>query len=173
VRREPALINRLRFLVRVVQRESENLAHTDKRLFERLFTAERAVRLEENPDEAERVDAFVGRFGRLQDTNGDKLLPAYLAAEGERTGTAMERLDRAEHLGLIPSADEWSAMRKLRNQMVHEYMEDREVLAKALQSGHGFVPTLRDVARALVHAIERRGWLENAAEKARGKGDAL
>jgi uncharacterized protein YutE (UPF0331/DUF86 family) len=30
-------------------------------------------------------------------------------------------------------------MRKLRNQMVHEYIEDPEILANALQSGHGFV----------------------------------
>jgi len=157
---EPSLINRLQFLVRVVERESEHLAHTDGRLFACPFTAERGARLEENPDEAERVDAFLSRFGRLQDTLGDKLLPAYLAAEGERPSTAMERLDHAERLGLIPSADEWFTVRKLRNQMVHEYMEDPEVLAKALRRGHDFVPTLRAVAQELTEVIERRGWLE-------------
>ena len=51
------------------------------------------------------MEAFVGRFGRLQDTLGDKLLPAYLAAEGEFPGTALDNLDRAERLGLLPSAD--------------------------------------------------------------------
>ncbi|HET7313244.1 MAG TPA: hypothetical protein VFJ08_02715 [Salinisphaera sp.] len=116
--------------------------------------------LQDNPDEAERVEAFVGRFGRLQDTLGDKLLPAYLSAEGESPGTALDRLDRAEQLGLLPSADEWLAMRKLRNQMVHEYIEDSNILADALNSGHRFVPTLLEVTQTLTQAIRRRGWLQ-------------
>jgi len=34
--------------------------------------------LENNIELAERVEAFVARFGRLQDTLGDKLLPTLL-----------------------------------------------------------------------------------------------
>lgn len=151
---------RLQFLVRVVQRESKHLAMTDGRLHEQPFTSARAIALEDNPDEAERVEAFVGRFGRLQDTLGDKLLPAYLSAEGESPGTALDRLDRAEQLGLLASADEWLAMRKLRNQMVHEYIEDPNILADALNTGHRFVPTLLEVAQNLTDAIRRRGWLQ-------------
>jgi uncharacterized protein with HEPN domain len=36
------------------------------------------------------------------------------------------------------SADGWMEMRRLRNQMVHEYIEDLAVLASALRSGHAF-----------------------------------
>jgi hypothetical protein len=151
---------RLRFLVRVIARECNHLQTTDERLYVQPFTAERAAALQANPDEAERVEAFVSRFGRLQDTLGDKLLPAYLIAEGERPGTALDRLDRAEALAILPSADDWLAMRKLRNQMVHEYIEDPNILANALNSGHAFVPTLLAVAQALTDAISRRGWLE-------------
>ena len=151
---------RLQFLVRVVRRASEHLALTDSRLYEQPFTSDRAIALQNNPDEAERVEAFVGRFGRLQDTLGDKLLPAYLSAEGEPPGTALARLDRAEQLALLSSADEWLAMRKLRNQMVHEYIEDPNILADALNTGHHFVPTLLEVAEALIQAIDRRGWLQ-------------
>lgn len=144
---------------RVVQRECEHLETTDKRLHSEPFTAQRATALKDKVDEAERVDAFVGRFGRLQDTLGDKLLPAYLIAEGESPGTALDRVDRAERLGLLPSADDWFAMRKLRNQMVHDYIEDPEILANALNAGHDFVPTLVAVGQALIDAIDKRGWM--------------
>ncbi|WP_297051210.1 MULTISPECIES: hypothetical protein [unclassified Thermosynechococcus] len=53
---------------------------TDQRLFQEPFTAERAAQLEEDIDLAERVDAFVARFGHLQDPLESKLLPAYLSA---------------------------------------------------------------------------------------------
>ena len=129
-------ILRLQFLARVVRKECKHLSTTDQRLFGGSFTVEQAARLEEDPDLAERVEAFVGRFGRLQDTLGDKLLPLLLAALGERLSAAIDNLDRAERLGLLKSADEWLVMRKLRNQMVHEYVEDPVVLSNALQTGH-------------------------------------
>ncbi len=50
-------------------------------------------------------------------------------------------------------------MRKLRNQMIHEYIEDTAILASALQSGHEFLPTLLQVAENFKRDIERRGWL--------------
>jgi hypothetical protein len=63
------------------------------------------------------VEAFVSRFSHLQDTLGDKLIPKLLSALGERQATAMDNLDTAERLGWISSADEWQAIRQLRNQM--------------------------------------------------------
>lgn len=71
---------RLQFLARVVRKECRHLATTDARLFKGLFTLNQVAQLEADLDLAERVDAFVGRFGRLQDTVGDKLLPQLLAA---------------------------------------------------------------------------------------------
>lgn len=150
---------RLQFLARVVRKECGHLAHTDQRLFELPFSVERARQLDSNPETAERVEAFVGRFGRLQDTLGDKLLPLLLAALGETTAAMIDNLDKAERLGLINSADDWLAMRKLRNQMVHEYVEDPEILASALQSGHGFVATLVATANHMLGEIDGRGWL--------------
>jgi len=155
---EANIVPRLQFLARVVRKECQHLATTDRRLFENAFTLEQAARLEEDADLAERVEAFVGRFGRLQDTVGDKLLPLLLVALGEKLSAAIDNLDRAEHLGLIGSADEWMTMRNLRNQMIHEYVEDPVVLTSALQSGHAFVPALIDAANKMISEIGRRGW---------------
>jgi len=154
----PKIALRMQFLARVVRKECKHLATTNQRLFGSLFTLEQARRLEEDADLAERVEAFVGRFARLQDTVGDKLLPLLLSALGERPSAAIDNLDRAERLGLLSSVDEWMTMRQLRNQMVYEYVEDPVVLISALQSGHAFVPTLITAANNILTEIEGRGW---------------
>lgn len=146
----PSQSARLEFLSRVTEKACQHLHDTDDRLFGDLFTVEMAQKLEADPVLAERLDAFVSRFGRLQDTVGDKLLPALLNAMAEKTGPAIDNLDKAEKLGLIESADVWMEMRRLRNQMVHEYIEDLAVLASALRSGHAFVPALVAAARCCV-----------------------
>jgi uncharacterized protein YutE (UPF0331/DUF86 family) len=83
------------------------------------------------------------------------LLPTLLNALAEKTGLAIDNLDKAEKLGLIESADAWMEMRRLRNQMVHEYIEDLAVLASALRSGHTFVPALVAAARRCVTEAQR------------------
>lgn len=149
---------RLQFLIRITRRQCQHLLSTDKRLFEHPFTLEQARQLETDPDLAERVEAFAGRFSRLQDTIGDKLLPMVLMALGEKTGAVIDNLDKAERLGFLESADGWITLRQLTNQMVHEYAEDLTLLASALQTGHTFVPTLIAVASKLIAEIEQRGW---------------
>lgn len=150
--------SRLAFLTRVVRKECRHLVSTDQRLFDVPFTTDRAGRLETDLELSERVEAFVGRFGRLQDTVGDKLLPALLLALGEAPGAVIDNLDRAERLGLLTSADEWLVMRQLRNQMVHECVEDLALLVSALQTGHAFVPALVAAVHKLTDEIDRRGW---------------
>jgi hypothetical protein len=156
-------LERLRFLARVVQRERMHLEQTDRRLFAEPFTVERARRLDSDALLAERVEAFVARLGRLQDTIGDKLVPALLLALGEPRGAAVDNLDRAERFGWLSSADAWLAVRKLRNQMIHEYIEDPLVLSDALQAGHGHVPLLVDAAERLLSELRRRGWSPDTA----------
>jgi hypothetical protein len=150
-------LQRLRQLTLLVNKELAHLQVTDARLFAAPFTEQRARQLDQDIDLAERVEAFVSRFGRLQDTLGDKLLPAYLAAHGERMATFVENLDRAERLGLIKDAQAWLDMRRLRNQMVHEYVEDPLVLASALNAAHTFVPEFAAVAERLKMHSEPSG----------------
>lgn len=140
---------RLEFLTRVIEKECQYLTETDQRLFAQPLTADQLQTIKNDPLKAERLDAFVSRFGRLQDNIGDKLLPQLLDAMAERTGAALENLDRAEKLGWLESADTWMEVRKLRNQMVHEYIEDLNVLSSALNAGHAYVNILLDTAKRL------------------------
>ena len=122
---------RLLFLARVVEREASYLEDTDGRLFAEPMTPERASILSADAVLAERVDAFVARFARLQDTLGDKLLPALLRWLGERPGPFIDNLNAAERLGWVGNAAGWFELRRLRNQMIHEYVEDLTVLVDA------------------------------------------
>ncbi len=152
-----AALQRLSFLTRVAGKEARHLAGTTERLFSAPLTPERVSALEQTPDLAERIDAFVTRFSRLQDTLGDKLLPLLLTALGEKTAAMIDNLDRAEQLRLIPSADQWMEMRRLRNQMAHDYVEDPLVLANALETACQYVPVLLDVAGRVTTEMQRRG----------------
>lgn len=97
----PGRFARLRFLARVVGKECRHLETTDRRLFAASMTPARAASLADDPDLAERVEAFVGRFGRLQDTLAEKFLPALLYALGEPTAAQIDNLDRAERLAMV------------------------------------------------------------------------
>ncbi|MHB1799354.1 MAG: hypothetical protein ACYCUI_13820 [Vulcanimicrobiaceae bacterium] len=148
----------MRFLVKIVQRESLHLRATDARLFASPLTPERLQSMEADVVMAERLDAFVARFARLQDTVGDKFVPALLQALQEPIGAVIDNLDRAERLGWIASADAWIEARRLRNQMIHEYVDDLQVLASNLQAGHRYVPVLLETAQRLIDETARRGW---------------
>ena len=90
--------------------------------------------LEASPDEAVKLEAFVSRFGRLQDTIADKLIPRWLQRLAETPGSQIENLNKVERLGVLDSTEQWLAARQLRNQLIHEYMEDAGEFLAAVQS---------------------------------------
>lgn len=83
------------------------------------------------------------------------LLPAYFDLVQEPPRTVVEMLDRAERLGLIGSADAFLAARKLRNRLVHEYVEDRDELAANLGVARSFIPQLTSALDNVARAIAR------------------
>jgi hypothetical protein len=145
--------DKLRYLAETVRAEAVLLAATDGRLFAETMSAARAASLRTDDLLAERVDAFVARFGRLQDTLADKLLPAALDWLAEPTGTAIDNLSRAERLGWLGSVDEWLAVRRQRNRMIHEYVRDSAELAAALLAAHAAVPLLQGAAAKLTGLV--------------------
>lgn len=147
---------RLQFLSRVVKKEAYYLQDTDARLFAKALDVNDLQRIAQDALLAERLDAFVSRFGRLQDTLADKFLPALLGAMAETRGATTENLDRAEKLGWLDSTDDWLVMRKLRNQIVHEYIEDLVILCDSLKAGHAFVKTLVKTADQFVTQADSR-----------------
>ncbi|MCU0833416.1 MAG: nucleotidyltransferase substrate binding protein [Chromatiaceae bacterium] len=134
-------VERVWQLLDLVSREDQQLAGVTARLFA-TATGDLAVEwltsLLGTPEGIDRLESFVGKFSRMQDTIVDKLLPALLVATGERRGTALDNLNLAHKLGFVSHPDAWLGMRLLRNRLVHEYVEDLADLAAALQKGSRF-----------------------------------
>jgi len=80
------------------------------------------------------LDQMLFRFDRLQDAIGQRLLPAILRAgqEWRDDETFLDKLNRLEKLGVIPSASDWVQLRDLRNHAMHECPDDPEVNAANL-----------------------------------------
>ena len=140
---------RLLFLADVVMLEARYLAQTDGRLFARPLVVEDIDRLPLDADLSERVDAFVARFGRLQDTLAGTLLPRLLESLLEPQGSVLDNLNRAERRGWIRSSADWAELRMLRNRMVHEYVRDRQQLVDALNAAHAGVEDLVNAAELM------------------------
>lgn len=149
---------RLLFLCRIVRKEVQHLEDTVVRLFpvSHALTADDVQNWIAVPELSERLDAFVARFSRLQDTVGDKLLPALLQLLGDNVGPVIDNLNKAEKFGWIDSAEDWVLYRTLRNQMVHEYIEDINVLTSALKAGQSYVPVLVQISTRIVSEVEQR-----------------
>ena len=159
MRPEGPSLERLRFLVRIVRKQIKLLHRSDQTLFSSIQKPWSLAELESDDLLANAVETFVARFGRLQDILGDKLLPRLLKALGENPTAFADNLDLAEKLGWMESVSDWLGMRALRNQMIHEYLEDLHILKIALEKAHAFVPKLIQVANNLIQEINRRGWL--------------
>lgn len=80
------------------------------------------------------VDQFVGRFAKLQDAMGAKLLPIVLELTKEQGDLEayLDKLNRLEKIGALPSVDEWLELREMRNAFAHDYPEDSELQAAIL-----------------------------------------
>ncbi|WP_286729373.1 nucleotidyltransferase domain-containing protein [Thiomonas sp. 13-64-67] len=95
------MFDRARFLATlyIVAKESAHLEWSRQRLFSQPITPAWVDGLDTQPEPAERLEVFVSRYDRLQDTIADKLLPRWLRALAERPRSQIEVLNRAEQLG--------------------------------------------------------------------------
>lgn len=91
------------------------------------------------------------------------MIPTLLEAAGERPGAAIDNLSRMERLGLVSNADEWIAMRRLRNRLVHEYIESPTEMLPALAAALAFTDTLVATRKALMAWCEARSLVPPAS----------
>ena len=102
-------------------RESGHLQYTCRTLFAEPIDLAWVAALTHREDLAEKIDAFVGRFGRLQDQIGDKLLPAFARLTGGQPKSLMDAVAFAERVAWVDNAEVLIGVRRLRNLIAHEY----------------------------------------------------
>ncbi len=95
---------------------------------------------------------------QMQDDLGARLMPAALRALGEDVAAlaALDRLDRLEQIGWLPSAEEWSELRRIRNEFVHEYPETAEERYQRFQAALQAAERLLVILRGFSRKIEQR-----------------
>ncbi|CAM3605643.1 hypothetical protein [Halomonas lysinitropha] len=157
-------IERFLWSLDIVEREGRHLRYSWETLFGsgNVLDSDWVAGLDQHPEEAVRLEAFVSRFGRMQDTIADKLIPRWLQSLAERTGSQIENLDRAERLGVLESTEEWLVARKLRNQLIHEYMQDPVAFSEALYSARRFSMMLMATYNNLRDYAEQRMSLDSS-----------
>lgn len=116
----------------LARKEAKHLRYSQTTLFALPINLAWVKSLSDQPEVAEKVEAFISRFGRLQDHLGEKLLPHMAALVGENSKTLLDTLAIAEKLDLLTNADAFIAARKLRNALVHEYMHDAQTFLDSL-----------------------------------------
>ena len=116
----------------LARKEAEHLRYSQSTLFALPIDFAWVQSLASQPVLAEKVEAFVSRFGRLQDHIGGKLLPRYAALVSEPAKTQLDTLAFAERVGLLNNAHAFVAARVLRNALVHEYMNDAQAFLENL-----------------------------------------
>jgi len=153
---EVSPLDRFLSTLAIVAKEVEHLEWSRAKLFVQNIDSAWVESLAAHPELAERLEAFVSRFGRLQDTMADKLLPRWLIALAERPGSQIEVLNRAERLGVVEDVTAWLEARQLRNRLVHEYMTDKESFASDLKLAETYSQILFETYRRLrADAISR------------------
>ncbi len=108
-------------------------------------------------EKAEKIDAFVSRFGRLQDFLGEKLIPVFANLLGERPKSMLDVLAYAEKMQWLKNAEIFIGARKLRNLLVHEYMIDTQLFLQALLSANEATDMLLNIVKVLESEAESLG----------------
>jgi hypothetical protein len=141
----------------LAHKEAAHLRYSQTTLFALPIDLAWVEALGQRPAVAEKVEAFVSRFGRLQDQLGDKLLPRFAALVGENSKTLLDALAIAERTDLLVSADAFIAARRLRNALVHEYMHDAQIFLESLHASQQACQLFFDIIDRAQAEIERLG----------------
>jgi hypothetical protein len=102
------------------------------------------------------LDQFILRFTKLQDGMGNRLFSAILAylQEPYENKPMLDKLNRLEKLGYIPSAETWQSLRATRNKFAHDYPDDWDRNAALINLAAEGAAEMYRTLRALEHQFE-------------------
>ena len=105
------------------------------------------------------VEDHVGRFAhtlnivekevRVLENASTRLFSHHLIDMAETPGSVIDNLNRMEKLRLLGDVRAWLLARKLRNKLVHEYVEDPAEFAEALNQAKEFAGMMIETAKSM------------------------
>lgn len=105
------------------------------------------------------LELLTGRFAKLQDLMGKKIIDHYLQSIGEfyDNETIIDKINKLERIGIISDAQLWKTMRDTRNHIAHEYPDHPEITARYLNQLYDLAPKLLDILQQLKLRIKEDG----------------
>ena len=152
----PEHVESVRLALDLANKEASHLHYSCATLFALGIDLEWVQALGVRPELAEKVEAFVSRFGRLQDHLGEKLLPRFAALLGDNSRTLLDTLAFAEKANLLSNAEDFIAARRLRNALVHENMHDAQVFLESLFEAQKACDMLWGIIRQIEAELQSR-----------------
>lgn len=125
------------------------------------FTGENVRTLEK--EDIARLDQYIFRFSKLQDAIGQKLFKKVLQFLGEEIHhkSFIDIFNRLEQLGVTDDYEQWSELRTIRNEISHEYDENKDELAEKLNKITGSKNILEQYLNDVLSYLKARGWDDN------------
>jgi hypothetical protein len=127
-----------------------------------MFPLNEASYIARTEEQISHTDQLIYRFSQLQDTLGGKLFPMIIRGLGENEEHLpfIDILNRLEKLEIIESTDRWLSLREVRNQVTHEYPENKLHSIEGLnelRSQSQYISTALD---RVIEYMKERGWLQ-------------
>jgi len=147
-------------LLKLLKKE---LVTMDRAISNLKYSLKKAERIdlskELSADEFELFDSFSSRFLRLYEVLVNTVIRTILIIVNESGDTYLDNLHTSEKLNLITSTKDIDEIRKLRNQVAHEYLDHewKEIYEKLLKQAPLLLSscTLSDTyARRLIQKLE-------------------
>ena len=93
--------------------------------------------------------AIVEKEVRVLENASTRLFSHHLIDMAETPGSVIDNLNRMEKLRLLGDVRAWLLARKLRNKLVHEYVEDPAEFAEALNQAKEFAGMMIETAKSM------------------------
>lgn len=108
------------------------------------------------------LDQYIFRFSKLQDAIGQKLFKSVLLFLGEDTYDKpfIDIFNRLEQLGIIENYETWSGLRLIRNEIAHEYDENKYELAEKINNILNKKMTLEKYLYDILAFLKSRGYFQ-------------
>lgn len=105
------------------------------------------------------LDQYIFRFSKTQDLIGSRIFPLTLQALAEpvEDKAFIDILNRLEKLNIIDSAQNWIELRKIRNDIAHEYPSNLNERIEGINILFENLPTFRQILDRCSQVLEEHG----------------
>lgn len=102
-------------------------------------------------EEVKNIDQFLFRFSKMQDTIGDKIFKIILQDYNPdfQKLSFLDFLHELEKREIITSAQDWIILRKVRNNIAHQYDDEPEEMSQAINDIFAQFSTLKQIFEQL------------------------